>query len=209
MMKKFFVLMAAMVMTMAANAQDAVGTVSLKPMVGMTIANVVGDDVEDSKMKVGLVAGADLIYQVSDRFALSGGLLYAMQGCKQDGVGDPKLKLDYLNVPLLGNLYVAKGLALKAGLQLGFLMSAKASASDSGMSANVDVKDAFNTFDLSIPVGISYDINNSFVIEGRYNFGMTKIMKKSGSLWGEGFEAESNDVRNSVIQLTLGYKFAL
>ena len=208
-MKKIFVLMAAIVMALAANAQDAVGTLSLKPMAGMTIANVVGDDADGNEMKIGLVAGADLIYQVSNRFALSGGLLYALQGCKMDGVGDPKLKLDYLNVPLLGNLYVAKGLALKAGVQLGFLMSAKASASESGVSADLDVKDAFNTFDLSIPVGISYDINNSFVIEGRYNFGMTKIMKKSGSFMGEHFDGNDIDVRNSVIQLTLGYKFAL
>ncbi|MBP3230224.1 MAG: PorT family protein [Prevotella sp.] len=206
-MKKLFVLMAAMVMTMTANAQDAVGTLSLKPMVGMTIANVVGEDADGTDPKLGLIAGGELIYQASEIFALSGGLLYSMQGCAGDG--GLKMKLDYVNVPLMGNLYVAKGLALKAGLQLGILTKAKASMKEGGVSADVDVKDAMNSLDLSIPIGISYDINNSFVIEGRYNFGMTKIGKKSYSFMGEHFTDDENNVRNSVIQLTLGYKFAL
>ena len=51
------------------------------------------------------------------------------------------------------------------------------------------------TMDLSIPVGLSYQINN-FVIDGRYNWGVTKIAKES-------------DCKNSVFQITLGYKFTL
>ena len=49
--------------------------------------------------------------------------------------------------------------------------------------------------DFSIPVGISYEYNN-FVVDGRYNFGVTKII--------DGF-----DSKNSVFQITLGYKFDL
>ena len=157
-MRKIFALMAVCVMTLTANAQDAVGTLSLKPMVGMTIANVVGEDADGTDPKLGLIAGGELIYQASEIFALSGGLLYSMQGCAGDG--GLKMKLDYVNVPLMGNLYVAKGLALKAGLQLGILTKAKASMKEGGVSADVDVKDAMNSLDLSIPIGISYDINN-------------------------------------------------
>ena len=189
-MKKLFVLMAACLMTLAASAQDAVGTLSLKPMVGMTIANVVGEDADGTDPKLGLIAGGELIYQASEIFALSGGLLYSMQGCAGDS--GLKMKLDYVNVPLMGNLYVAKGLALKAGLQLGILTKAKASMKEGGVSADVDVKDAMNSLDLSIPIGISYDINNSFVIEGRYNSGMTKIGKKWYSFMGERFTDDEN-----------------
>ena len=200
--------MAACLMTLAASAQDAVGTLSLKPMAGLTIANFVGDDADGCDPKVGLIAGGELIYQASNMFALSGGLLYSMQGCSVDDF-DGKMKLEYINLPLMGNLYVAKGLALKAGLQFGFLMKAKASATESGVKADIDVKDTMNDIDISIPVGISYDINNSFVIEGRYNFGMNKIFKNSGTFFGERYQDNDISIRNSVIQLTLGYKFAL
>ena len=52
-----------------------------------------------------------------------------------------------------------------------------------------------NTFDLSIPVGLSYEYNN-FVLDGRYNFGVTNI-------------AKGVNTKNSVFQFTLGYKFEL
>ena len=50
-----------------------------------------------------------------------------------------------------------------------------------------------NTFDLSIPVGLSYEYKN-FVLDGRYNFGVTNISK-------------NGNPKNSVFQFTLGYKF--
>ena len=89
--------------------------------------------------------------------------------------------LDYINVPVLANVYVAPGLAVKLGLQPGFLVS--------------DNSIGTKSFDLSIPVGLSYEFNN-FVIDGRYNLGAIKI-------W------EPSDSKNSVFQVTLGYKFDL
>ena len=51
------------------------------------------------------------------------------------------------------------------------------------------------TFDFSIPVGASYEYQN-FVLDARYNIGVTKVI-------------DGLDCRNSVFQLTLGYKFKL
>ncbi len=208
-MKKLFLLITAFVMTVSANAQDAVGTLSLKPMAGVTIANFIGKDAEGTDPKIGAIFGGELIYQVSNYCSLSAGLLYSMQGCSADGEGDPKVSLDYLNLPLLANFYVFKGFALKAGFQFGYLTRAKVSGSGDGIKAEVDMKDACNDFDFSIPIGISYDINNSFVIEGRYNVGITKPGKSDYSFMGETFHDDDNNIRNSVFQITLGYKFAL
>ena len=208
-MKRFLFLMVAFVMTIASNAQDAVGTLSLKPMAGMTIANFIGSDAESTDTKLGAIFGGELIYQANSYLALSAGLLYSMQGCSADGEGDPKMNLDYINLPVLANFYITKGLALKAGLQFGYLTRAKVSGSGDGIKAEVDMKDACNDFDLSIPLGISYDINNSFVIEGRYNVGITKVGKSKYSFMGETYHDDETDIRNGVFQITLGYKFAL
>lgn len=188
------ILMVAMtVSAMATFAQQPVGTWSVQPKVGLNVATLT--DAEDADPRVGVAVGAELQYQVSDIFAITGGALYSMQGCKgkSDGV-DATLKFDYINVPILANVYVMRGLAVKAGIQPGFNISAKAKVAASGTSVEGDI-DGEKSVDFSIPIGLSYEFNG-FVVEGRYNFGVTKIM-------------EGEDCKNSVFQFTVGYKFAL
>ena len=192
-MKKFFVLLAFCGSVFAANAQSEVGSITLQPKVGINLASMT--DYDDSKMKVGLVAGVEAAYQLSDALAVSAGLNYSMQGVKGDG--DAKIKTEYINIPILANYYVAPGLAIKAGVQPGFLMSCK---TDDGEN-DVDAKDFAEKFDLSIPVGVSYEISD-FVIDARYNFGLTNI-------WKDDYKKLLGDAKNSVISLTVGYKFGL
>ena len=173
-------------------AQHRVGTVTIQPKVGLSLANVTKGD---GDIRVGAVAGAEFEYQVSDIFSLSAGALYSMQGCKGEVEGiDATVKLDYLNIPILANVYVAKGLAVKLGIQPGFNVTSKASVEKSGTKVTTDL-DGIESVDFSIPIGLSYEINN-FVIDGRYNLGVSKIM-------------DGSDSKNSVFQFTLGYKFAL
>ena len=43
--------------------------------------------------------------------------LYSLQGTKTDYDDlNGTMKLDYINIPILANVYVAKGLAVKAGI---------------------------------------------------------------------------------------------
>jgi hypothetical protein len=51
-------------------------------------------------------------------------------------------------------------------------------------------------FNLSIPVGLSYEYQ-SFVLDARYNIGVTKLVK------------DADQGRNSTFSITIGYKFAL
>jgi len=190
-MKKFLVVAALMLSSVATFAQQAVGSISLKPMVGVNGSTLTKFD--NTKMKVGFVGGAELEYQVTDMFSLTGGVLYSMQGVKFDtgrdlnvlGLNiktkDAKTNLSYINVPILANVYVVPGLAVKLGLQPGFLVD--------------DDNSGAKSFDLSMPVGLSYEYSK-FVIDGRYNWGLTKVWKNA-------------DPRNSVFQITLGYKFSL
>ncbi len=191
-MKKLFMIAALMVATLSANAQNEQGVITLQPKVGMNLSTITGDG--DQKMKFGLVAGAEAEYGISENFGIDFGVLYSMEGCrfKADGA-DKSLfwNLDYINIPILAQFYPTKGLALKAGVQPGFNVRHKASYD--GNSANMD---GVNSFNFSIPVGLSYEIS-SFVIDARYNIGITKIFK------------DADQGRNSTISLTVGYKFAL
>jgi hypothetical protein len=193
-MKKLFMIVAMMVATLSVSAQEA-GQMFIKPMAGGTFSTLVGD-VDDVKGKIGLVGGAEFGYNINETFGITAGLLYTMQGCKDKDV-DANFNLDYINVPVLANVYVAPGLALKAGPQIGFLTRAKLD--------DVDMKDVCNTIDFSIPVGVSYEISD-FVIDFRYNIGITSVSKNK-EIKADVIEIESDrKTRNSVFMLTVGYK---
>ncbi len=199
-MKKLLLMAAVMLSSVGAFAQHAVGSFTLQPKVGINITNTTNyGDV--AKARVDFAGGLEGEYQVSDIFSLSGGLMYSRQGYKGKtyttnvlgqtvSVKGKDWKPSYLNVPVLANVYVVPGLAVKLGVQPGFMVD----KDKDGYKGEV------NTFDLSIPVGLSYEYNN-FVLDGRYNWGVTKINKNSV----KGFD----DTCNSVFQITLGYKFSL
>ena len=191
-MKKLFLIAALMVATLSANAQQ----MFIKPMVGADLTTLTGD-VENTKMKVGLVAGAEFGYNLSEQFGLTAGLLYSMQGTKIKNV-DKGHNMDYLNIPILANYYIIPGLAIKAGIQPAFKVSAKAKFEGSygGVKASEEQDiDGTKGFYLSVPFGLSYEISN-FVIDARYNLGVTKAIKDI-------------DSKHSWFTFTLGYKFAL
>lgn len=216
-MKKLILVAVAAIATLGANAQSKVkaGTWSIQPKAGVTIASITNMDgfsTDDANVYVGATIGAEAEYQVTDRFSVAAGVGYIMQG-KQwadvtfEGtkVKDNKVELGYINVPVVANFYAFKGLAFKAGVQFAFLTNAKdkytLSTGGTENAVSHDNKDAYNTFDLSIPVGVSYEFDNHIVIDARYNIGITKVNKNS--ITG------MKDNRNSVFLATVGYKFRL
>lgn len=198
-MKKYLLMAFFAVAAIGANAQNAIGQVTLKPMVGMTIANIT--DAEGTDSKIGLAAGVEAEFGVAEKFGITAGAIYSMQGAKESGsfddydaYGTAKLKLEYINIPILANYYIVPGLAIKAGIQPGFNVKSKIKVSSGGTSAEQDL-DGIKTVDFSIPVGLSYEYQG-FVFDARYNWGLTKIV-------------DGSDSKNSVFMISLGYKFAL
>lgn len=193
-MKKLFLAVVAMMVSAATFAQNEVGQLTIQPKVGVNIANIT--DADDADPRIGLAAGAEFEYGLTDNIGLSAGVLYSMQGVKTTIIDDDcTWKLDFLNVPILANFYVAKGFAVKLGVQPGFKLSSKAKFKGSGGSKEVEVEDGVKSVDLSIPVGLSYQYQN-IVFDARYNWGVTKIV-------------DDADSKHSVFQITVGYKFSL
>ena len=191
-MKKILVVAALMLSSVSTFAQHAVGSFNLQPKVGVSIANLT--EVKGSDPRVGLVAGVEGEYQASDIFSVSAGVLYSMQGAKANfaNLVDATNRLDYINVPIMANVYVVKGLAVKLGVQPGFNVSNKIKVNNLDAVENPAKA---QSVDVSIPVGLSYEYNN-VQLDARYNWGVSKAFKLS-------------DAKNSVFQITLGYKFDL
>lgn len=182
-MKKLLVMAAMVLSSVGAFAQYSAGDFTIQPKVGLNCASITGDN--DLEYKAGFVGGVEAEYHISPLVGLSGGLLYSSQGYKvsEDHVS-VSWSPSYLNIPILANFYVANGLALKAGIQPGFMVGKDGANSD-----------AVKTFDFSVPVGISYEYMN-ICLDARYNIGCTKVF-------------DGGDGNNSVFQITLGYKFKL
>lgn len=204
-MKKIVLAVTALLLSVCANAQNTVNNWSLQPKVGINLATMTNDD--DAKIRVGLVAGAELAYQASPSLSISAGALYSEQGteAKIDGVKGT-LKMDYVNVPILAHFHVVEGLAIKLGIQPGFLINDKIEVKVNGVSAEVDMKEAYRnigvdadipSLDFAIPLGLSYEFNH-VVLDACYNFSLTKAI----SVLGE-------STKHSVFQISIGYKFNL
>jgi opacity protein-like surface antigen len=208
-MKKIVLVATALLLGVSTNAQNAVGSWSLQPKAGINVATMTNDD--DAKIRVGLVAGAELEYQATPMLSISAGALYSQQGAKAKVEGiDGTIKMDYVNVPILANFHVAQGLAVKVGIQPGFLINDKVEVSANGVdgkiSAEVELKESYRALgvdadipsvDFAIPLGVSYEYSH-VVLDARYNFSLTNAI----SVLGE-------STKHSVFQITLGYKFSL
>ena len=201
---------AMMVATVAAKAQFEQGTFSLQPKAGFALSSVSGDG---TNFKPGFTAGLEGQYQINNWFGLSAGALYTTAGYKLKDDGDYKLNTGYVNIPVMAKFYVTKGLSLNAGLQLGFMTSAKLSDVQLlGGKSDVDIKDICNKTDFTIPLSIAYEFTNGLSFEARYNVGLTNFYKKDVINVIEdydGVRVRSEDNKNSAFMITVGYKFAL
>ena len=214
-MKKLLLLVALMAVTLSAQAQHEQGDVTIQPRVGFTISNITDGD----KSKLNLAYGVDFERFFTDQFSLSLGLMFTNQGCKYDIIyyeptnlggsssngsssNTTKLNIYYGSLPIMANFYVLPGLALKAGVQPAFRVKAKIERGDTKLDLDNMIDMLFagegnklNTFDLSIPVGLSYEIIG-ITADVRYNFGLTKLISNT-----------DKGIYNRVFTVTLGYKF--
>ncbi len=228
-MKKLMMIAAMMVAAVSANAQFEAGTFSIQPKLGgiiSTMSNIPSYKLPagielDNQVTGGALLGGEFEYQVSDRFSLAAGVNYQLQGSGwQDAditygnnklkTRDVKIEMGYVTIPLVANVYLFKGFAIKAGAQVGFLTNAEAKGdwetTEDGhttkTSESQDIMDHCKKVDFSIPVGISYQVPTvPIVIDARYNIGLTDIFKESNN--------NDKNSKHSVFSLTVGYKFAL
>lgn len=186
------------IVAQAQNTQRETGTFTLQPMLGASFGYLSGDwnsePREKKKLIAGIVVGVEGEYYATKWLGISAGMNYAMQGWRLDYPERSVLtRLNYLNFPVMANIYVVKGLSLKTGAQFGWLLNAKDRVDD----VNIDIKDDCNGFCFAIPLGLAYEFDN-FVFDARYNFALSNAINKV-----------NERKRSQLIQLTFGYKFSL
>lgn len=177
-------------LALASQAQDDEILISKQVVgfkAGLNFANI-GGDATGISSRTAFHVGFFSQFALSDDANLQTELVYSSQGAKTDN-GDNPIRYNYINVPIILELFVSEGLHFDFGPQIGFLVGAEVQANN----ITVDVKDQLNTLDLAAAVGLGYDFGGAdFGI--RYNIGLTNTAKDSGN---ESFS-------NQVFQLSLG-----
>lgn len=177
---------------------------------GVNLTNMFVDEVSDENMKVGFNAGFFAKLPVTRGFSIQPELLYTSKGAKEtynniiEGKGEYRFNLNYIELPVLAVINVAKNFNIHAGPYVSYLAAANIKNLHDDHSqdeiAELDA-DNFNRFDYGLVGGLGIDISN-FTIGARYNYGLREI-GKSGSLSGQ----VTKDSRNSAISLYIGVGF--
>lgn len=234
-MKRIIVFTLFLAMALTAGAQSDASTWSLIPKIGIDLFKTSSDgflttldDVRTStksktELGSGFTGGLELEYQATSTVSVSGALMYAklserfkdLSVMNTETTGDVysnhTLSLDYIQLPVTANVYVAHNLAVKAGIQLAYLVNTNReydqtqfSIDEEGDIVNadskshkVDIDGVCNKFNAAAIIGVSYEYMN-VVVDARYTYGLNSTYK---SWYGSS--------HNHALVFTAGYKFDL
>ena len=206
--KFLYITFLVLVLTTSAFAQQVKGK-GFK--LGLNVASITGEDVEDPEPKAGFVGGAYITIEMNDVFSIQPELLFSMKGAyfeDKDYYGDEYIKVEekdtfyYLEVPVLARFDINAHNDLKPSLFFGpalsFNMSAKYDMDiemythDYGLekgSTDGDIDD-FSAIDFSLVFGAGIQFNR-FIIDARYDIGLADIV-------------EDKDIKNLAFSIMAG-----
>ncbi|HLO37702.1 MAG TPA: porin family protein [Lacibacter sp.] len=179
-MRSFIILVVCLLASFSAVSQSSDQKLILPRFivsVGSNFSTISGSDSWEGLLP-GLHIGVGLSLDPGKKghIAYVGQVAYDMIGSKYDETSfTGKVKLSYVNIPLTVQHTSSMGILLEAGLQPGFLTSAR----DQYEGNDDDYKDNINSFHFGIPIGVGYVIADVFGINLRYVQGVTNIFKES------------------------------
>jgi hypothetical protein len=147
---------------------------------GANLANL-GGDVEGTDMLFGFHVGLYGQFGLSDALTLQPEVLYYGAGAKDE---DTDLKLNYLAIPVMFKYGLGEQFNIQAGPQLGLLLSTDPS----------EIKDFLKGTDFGLNFGVGGTFGK-FSADARYSLGLANIN-----------DDDSGDIKNNVIQISLGYQ---
>ena len=146
--------------------------------------------------RTGYHIGAFALFKVT-AFAVQPELIFSQQGSTVKFNGqDFDANFSYMNVPVIAKFYLPLGLNIQLGPQFGFLTSAESDYNPVNAQGGTDLKEYYKNSDVSLGMGIGWDLPFKLTIDARYNLGLTEINDN----------ASLTATKNQVFQLSLGYK---
>lgn len=182
-MKKIILIIALTFLTIASvKSQDKI-QFGVKGGVNFTTMTS-NDYLYNEKYKTGLYLGVTAEIPLGKKFSIQPEILYSSQGIKGKAlVNYPSLlpgtmpvvyaehKLDYIKIPILAKLYLAKNFAFEIGPSFNFLVN------DQFTYDSYTQTDLAEKFELGGVVGLSYNVKSNFVVNANYINGFSNVLK--------------------------------
>ena len=172
---------------------------------GVNLASIGGDSYYSGlsyDSRVAYHIGGFLEIPFGEKISFQPELLYSAQGSGSAGsflnIEFNDTKLNYINVPLLGKYYVIMGLSAEVGPVVGVLLSADGSDVVDSNGNNFDIKDGYNTLDIGVAIGATYNFDFGFFAGLRYQKGISNINDDRFT---------NGKSQNNIFQISAGYSF--
>ncbi|SHJ10624.1 porin family protein [Aquimarina spongiae] len=201
-MKKITVLLAFMLCTTLANAQqDTDNKVQFGARGGVNFSTITGSDFEDPKSRTSFYAGLVAEAFIAEKFSLQAEAFYSGQGFDIEETSfagvtvtpSAEFQVDYIQVPLLAKIYLIEGLNVHAGPQFGFKINEEVDTDPTGDGGDFDT-DQIKDFDFQLAAGAEFKLTSGFFIQARYSYGFSEVV-------------EDSDAHNSVFSAGIGFMF--
>jgi hypothetical protein len=186
-----------------AAAQEQPAAVGVKAGMNFSNLNFEGDgETVSLDQRKGFVGGLFVVWPATSRVALQTEALYSQKGAQmEEGSASGKIKLDYIDVPVLARFSspVSGGTSFHvfAGPSFSFRVSAKAESKFEDEEESEDIDDDVERFDFGVVAGAGLEFGR-FVIDGRYTWGLSNINKD---------ETDDVKIKNRVFAVMAGIRF--
>lgn len=192
------------------NAQTDNQSPSIGIKGGVNFTNLYTEDVDDNNVLTSFNAGLFVNLPVSSALSIQPELLYSRKGSElvYDNVfasGTTKLKLNYLEMPVLLKINVTPNFNVHFGPYAAYLIDGNATnETDSGsfnFEENID-NDDLNKWDYGVAAGVGLDLGSTS-LGVRYNYGLQTIGKER-TFAGNTYTFP--DSKNSALSVYVGFK---
>lgn len=181
-----------------ANAQ-AEFAVGVKGGLNFASINTEASVIDNYNSRTGFHGGAFALLKLT-KIGIQPEVIFSQQGSEfKFNSQDLEANYTYVNIPVILKLYTIAGINLQAGPQFGFLTKAESDYNPitrDALDSKEDFKHAYKKSDVSLALGVGWDLPFGLTIDGRYNLGLSKINDS----------AIPDEQKNQVWQVSVGFK---
>ena len=180
------------------------------PKIGVDFTHFWGKHTENIKGVFNYQAGVFFEYRFTDKFSIAPEAVFAAQGANEDLYdtnlntntiekdGYTQYNTNYVNIPVMFKYYVIPSLSIDLGPQLGINVYSKKTYKDcDNLAGTEDLKDYTKTVDVGVALGLTFNITEDVLVQGRYTLGLTKAFDT----------LDGRNGNNGNAQIAIGYRF--
>lgn len=209
-MKRILLIISIAILTQTLEAQQKT---TLGITGGVNFSNITSENYVESNRKIGFYLGLLTEIPLTNKFSIQSELLYATYGAdvavRVPGPGPMEVEysLDYIQVPVLGKIYIYRNLSIEIGPAFNFLVREKGyrpgapdivDENGNFIRNQTDIDPDGSRFELSGLVGVSYKLNKKWVVSARFTKGLSNAFDSPSGLDGE---------KNDAFQFGMGFNF--